>query len=68
MENIKNKLELSFIEEGRLSDDQMNNINGGGTECGTYVNCGQTGLNTCTRYSVCNIWGKDTCGQYTCII
>jgi len=61
----KSKLELSFIEEGRLSNEQMNEIYGGKVSCGTYSVCGSSGLNHCLNYDNCGWFSKDHCGNFS---
>lgn len=62
---MKNQdLKLKFIENGRLSDNQMNKINGGWS-CGVFVACpGHSGKSECAPYKDCAWFSKEDCTDY----
>ena len=63
MEKIKKNLELTFIEEGRISTDQMNEINGGTVYCDYRYVC--ESKNYCGVYKSCNnLFDRFRCTGY----
>jgi hypothetical protein len=67
------ELKLNYVEVGRLSNDEMNNIFGGEAgrdiHCGTRVTCGETGKNSCTSYWNCsNNSSKNSCDSKSWVV
>jgi len=50
---LNQELKLDYIECGRMSDNEMDNIYGGSWSCGTYTNCHKTGKSTCQEFVNC---------------
>jgi hypothetical protein len=68
------KLKLEFIESGRMSDFEMNEIYGGAVFCSSYARCKKNnGKSTCTGgYLVCEDLldpnKRNYCNSYSWII
>ena len=64
---LKQELKLEFIENGRLTNGEMNEIVGGGvtSSCQTFDNCGAVGKRDCTKYISCMPNSRTECDKYT---
>jgi len=49
----KQDLKLNYIECGRISDNDMNGILGGGIQCDIYTVCNKEGKSSCSEYYNC---------------
>ena len=59
----KKNMELTFIEEGRISTDQMNEISGGGVHCDFKFEC--VAKFYCGTYKNCNnLFDRFRCTSY----
>jgi hypothetical protein len=58
------ELGLTILENGRINNEQMNQIIGAGESCGMHNNCGTNGKNDCYIYSKCQWFSKVTCDVY----
>jgi len=71
---VNQNLKLDFIESGRMSDFEMNEIYGGAVMCGSYTRCNKDkGKSTCSGgYFVCedplDPNKRNWCGTYSWII
>jgi len=65
---MNNELKLDFIENGRMSEKEMNNIYGGGESCENKVICPEPGLSSCGKWSDCGWLSKDTCTNYKWVV
>jgi hypothetical protein len=67
MKNFK----LNYIEEGKMSNNEMSSIVGGSTSCSQRTVCpkGETSKNFCGVYKNCpNNQSKDTCSSKSWVL